>query len=353
MANQPNQRQRLLAVLKILMEKTDRNNPMNTLDLIGELAGEYDIDAERKAIQRDIRTLTEMGFTVSEAKRGCYYYDARPFEDRELRMLVDAVQSSPCLSENTTDALIGKLQSLTAEPARPLLTRRIGVPSRVKMAAKTTVLENLDIIQEAMRRNMQITFKYTEYNDNRESTEKHGGRWYTYTPVRLVYSNEFYYLFVYNPDYKNKGFEFSPYRVDRMEKLRVADKEALADSDVRNYNPAEHESPSFGVYAAPMSSITLEFDEVPERRWPKEGYGTSGGRRMPSPMNAIVDKFGTDLKFTRHDGKVRVHAKALLSPQFFGWLMELDPAFGVRLVFPREAVEMYKKRLRDTLAMYE
>ena len=355
MANQPNQRQRLLAVLKILMEKTDQAHPMETLDIIGELAGTYDIDAERKAVQKDLKALTEMGFTISEGKRGQYYFDARTFEPRELTLLVDAVQSSPCLTERATGKLTAKLKSLASEHDRTLLQRRIEVPSRVKMADSTAVLDNIDVIQQAMREKKQVMFKYTEYSDQREVKERRNGNWYKWTPIRLVYADENYYLITFNPAYAEvEGGQWaSPYRVDRMRNVRVSDEPAVTDKLIANYRREEQESPSFGVYAAKKTPITLEFKAVADRHWPKEGYGAASGKRMPSPMNAIVDKFGTDVKVYPDGDIIKVTVEAPLSPRFYGWLMELDPAYGVRVTFPREAVEGYKKRLRETLAMYD
>ena len=352
MANQPNKKQRLLAELKILMEMTDADHPMDTIDIIGELAGTYDIEVERKAVQNDLKALTEMGFTISEAKRGNYYFDARPFDMEQLILLVDAAQSAPFLTEKMTDELIGGIKGLTSVHQRALLERRIEVPSRVKMA-NDEVLRNLDVIQQAMREKKQVSFQYTEYTDSREVKAKHGGKHYTWTPIRLVYSNEYYYLITFNPKYVDieGGRWASPYRVDRMKNVRVSDLDAESNPLVANYRREDQESPSFGVYAAEKVPITLEFDAVPNRRWP-EGRGAQSGKSMPSPMNAIVDKFGTGVQTIVSGDKVRVYAKAQLSPQFFGWLMELDPAFGVRLIFPREAVERYRRRLEDTLKMY-
>ena len=52
------------------------------------------------------------------------------------------------------------------------------------------------------------------------------------------------------------------------------------------------------------------------------------------------------------DGVVKVYVKAPLSPLFFGWLMEVGPGTGLRLVYPKEAVEMYRERLKESLELY-
>ena len=56
MANQPNQKLKLLHVLQMLLEKTDDTAGLTTQDIIEELSLRG-IDAERKSINRDIQTL--------------------------------------------------------------------------------------------------------------------------------------------------------------------------------------------------------------------------------------------------------------------------------------------------------
>ena len=87
---------KLLHVMKILLENTDEQNAMSTSDIISALSSQG-IDAERKSIYADIEALRLFGIDI-ETKRDRttgYYIAGREFELPELKLLVDAVRSSP------------------------------------------------------------------------------------------------------------------------------------------------------------------------------------------------------------------------------------------------------------------
>lgn len=95
MARSQNQKLKLLYILKILEELTDEEHLMSTQEIIEKLA-EYDIAAERKSIYDDLDRLNKFGYDIVfvKAKKSGYYMAGRRFELPELKLLVDAVQSS-------------------------------------------------------------------------------------------------------------------------------------------------------------------------------------------------------------------------------------------------------------------
>ena len=97
MANRPNQKLRLLFLLKTLMEKTDSTHGLTTQQIIEELAY-HDLEAERKAIYRDLQTLRDFGLNIDQRGGKEWALVSRPLDLQELIMLVDAVQSSPFLT---------------------------------------------------------------------------------------------------------------------------------------------------------------------------------------------------------------------------------------------------------------
>lgn len=109
-----NQKLKLLYLLKILNEKTDENHCLSTQELIEELAL-YDIKAERKSIYDDIECLNVFGYDVEYIKAqkgGGYYLAERDFELPELKLLVDAVQSSRFITQKKSWELISKIEKL-------------------------------------------------------------------------------------------------------------------------------------------------------------------------------------------------------------------------------------------------
>ena len=95
MAKIENQKLKLVYLIEILREKTDETHPLTTQQMIEELE-KRGVCAERKSIYRDIDMLEELGMDIIKKKgrSGGYYLASRQFELAELKLLVDAVQSS-------------------------------------------------------------------------------------------------------------------------------------------------------------------------------------------------------------------------------------------------------------------
>lgn len=331
MANQPHQKLKTLRILQMLFEQTDSTHGLTTQEIIDNLAAQG-IPAERKAIYRDIEILKQFGLAI-EHPNDRWRLTERPLQLEELIMLVDAVQSSPFLTEEITDDLIGRIQQLASRNQRALLERRIDVPSRIKMQNQS-VLENLDIIQQAMREKRKVAFKYFSYNIDKKKELRRDGHEYILTPIRLIYADEFYYMIVFSDHYADMEghYAFNPYRVDRMVDVHVSDEPATKDPRIANYTTEEHLSPSFGIYAAKKVPIELEFDQ--------------------EAMNPIIDKFGVNaVVFKKKRGRARAYVKAPLSPQFYGWLLQLGPL--VKLISPTEAVDEFNALLEQTLNRYK
>ena len=331
MANQPYQKLKTLRILQMLFEQTDSTHGLTTQEIVDNLAAQG-IPAERKAIYRDIEILKQFGLAI-EHPNDRWRLTERPLQLEELIMLVDAVQSAPFLTEEITDDLIGRIQQLASRDQRALLERRIDVPSRIKMQNQN-VLENLDIIQQAMREKRKVAFKYFSYNIKKEKELRRDGQEYVLTPIRLIYADEFYYMIVFSDHYADMEghYAFNPYRVDRMVEVRVSDEPATKDPRIANYITEDHLSPSFGIYAAKKVPIELEFDQ--------------------EAMNPIIDKFGVNaVVFKKKRGRARAYVKAPLSPQFYGWLLQLGPL--VKLISPTEAVNEFNALLNQTLNRYK
>ena len=89
------QKMKPMYLARILLERTDENNVMTTGDIVSALAA-YDIPVERKSLYDDIEALRLYGLDIElrRGKGGGYYVASRDFKLPELKLLVDAVQSS-------------------------------------------------------------------------------------------------------------------------------------------------------------------------------------------------------------------------------------------------------------------
>ena len=79
---------------------------------------EYDVTSDRKSIYNDLRDLSVFGIEVEGepiGNRYHYHVTTRSFELPELKLLVDAIQSSKFITEKKSYALIKKLETLASK----------------------------------------------------------------------------------------------------------------------------------------------------------------------------------------------------------------------------------------------
>ena len=113
MPKQEGQKSKLLALLHIFEQQTDEEHLLNVPQLV-ELLARQGILCERKSVYSDIDALNALGYDIRlrRGRSGGYWMATRPFELAELKLLVDAVQSSRVISKASSDKLIHKLEGL-------------------------------------------------------------------------------------------------------------------------------------------------------------------------------------------------------------------------------------------------
>ena len=204
-------------ILEILWD-TDEEHP-KTAAQIGELLdARYGIAAERKSICRDINILRdECGFNIhlSADNKAGFYLASRPFEDWELKFLMDAVLSSRALSETDARELVNKLKRQGSQASRELLAAITPLPPK-PAADKHLVKYGIDTVLKAIRANRQISFTYLTFDADKQPTPRRKEA-YQVSPYALVRKGDFYYLICNYSKYDNLSF----YRLDRMGRIAL------------------------------------------------------------------------------------------------------------------------------------
>ena len=225
---------RSLFILKYLTEQTDEKH-LVTITNINEYLRQYDLDANRETISDCIKELQEVGYGIFcvRSTQNQYYMRERPFSLAEVKLLVDAVQSSRFISEEQSLELVSKLADLVGSHKGEILKRHLYIESRAK-TDNTGIMEYVDKIHQAITENRKIKFKYFEYNANKEKVLRYDGYTYTLSPCVLVWNNDMYYVVGI---YKDKE-DFAKFRIDRMCELIVTDEqgaELRADLDMSDF----------------------------------------------------------------------------------------------------------------------
>lgn len=297
MPSSPNQRMKLLYLMKIFLERTDENHPLTTAQLIDALA-EYNITAERKSIYTDIALLCQFGLCIESRRNRTmgYYIDARTFELPELKLLVDAVQSSRFITARKSNELIKKLSSLTNIHQAKELKRQVVMSERPK-TLNEEIYYNIDAIHTAINGRFKINFQYFDYTPDKKRVYRKDGEIYCHTPMALCWSDDKYYLICYSSKYD----DFAQYRVDRMSHVQVC-AEAAEKVDKGRFNIAEYTKQMFGMYAGELVRAKLRFDN--------------------SLVNTVLDRFGADLPLQACGDAFEMTVDVSASPVFLSWMFQ-------------------------------
>ena len=141
------QKLRTLYLMEILLERTDDEHMLNASELCTILDQEYGISTDRRTIYSEMEVLDKFGLDIQQKKGKCpgYYIGARDFELPELKLLVDAVQSSKFITEKKSKELIQKLEKLCCKSDADMLSKYVFIVNRPK-TENETVYYNVDYI---------------------------------------------------------------------------------------------------------------------------------------------------------------------------------------------------------------
>lgn len=327
MPRETNQKIKLLVLYDILKTHTDETHALSTEELV-EILNNRGISVERRALIRDIQTLNDWGFEVQSYKRKSYYYFVtdRIFDVAELRILMDAVQSASFISEKRTQAFVDKIASLAGDQKAMLLKKNIVCYDTNKHNDNTYIFYSIDSIEEAIENKKKVSFLYFHYDTTKKKAYVKEKARYIVNPVALIFTNDNYYLVCYNDKYLN----LSSYRVDRIEELRIEDEDITPLKKYENFNIHQYKKQAFSMFMGELQRVELEADA--ER------------------MDEIIDRFGADVRVTRHDQhSFRVKVTVHISPPFFAWIVMLRGK--VRICSPQTVKEQFRDFLKHEYLM--
>lgn len=327
MAKSEKQKMKLLYIMQLLFERTDEEHAVTTREIIDYLAGK-DIAAERKSVYADIETLIDYGMDIIKIKErpGGYYLVGRQFELAELKLLVDAVQSSKFITSKKSRELIEKLESLCSRAQAKQLHRQVVVTNRNK-AVNENIYYNVDMIYNAIAENVKIRFQYFEWSVDKKMKLRREGAYYVVSPWLLTWDDENYYLIAYD----DRSRMIRHYRVDKMLHIDLIDEIREGKEQFGNFDIAGYSQKTFGMFAGEEETVTLRCDSA--------------------LTGVMIDRFGKDVAMRQLDEQhIQARVNVAVSRQFFGWLTGLGAA--VRIESPKQVAEEYQKYLSGIIEQY-
>lgn len=325
MARSETQRLKLLYLQDYFQKCTDEHHPA-TIAALAAYLQRQGIAAERKTLYRDIAALQEFGLDIIQQREGrhnVYYLASRDFELPELRLLVDAVQSSRFLTEKKSAALIQKLAALSSMQESSLLKSQVVIPGRVKTMDES-IYYAVDAIQSAIATDCCIRFDYTEWGLDKQRHKR--GDTHTAIPWALVWQEENYYLIAHT-----QAHGITHFRVDKMRHIQPIQLRRQIPPELRKLELARYSQQVFGMFNGQHTTVKLQFDRT--------------------LVGVVLDRFGTDVILVpQPDGTFHITVEIALSPVFYGWLL----SFGdrARLLWPQSAMDACKQLCQQALAQY-
>lgn len=318
------QKLKLIRIAQFLQEKTDETHSVSTQDIISMLS-ENGITAERKSIYSDIEALQNLGMdiNITRGRNGGFNLLSRDFQITELKLLVDAIQSSRFITQKKSFELIKKIGNLVSEYDRKELEREVFIVNRIKNENES-IYYNTDNIYSAIRDDKQISFLYYNYGADKKKHYHNGGNPIRVSPFALQYDNEKYYLIAY----ESKTALIKHYRVDKMDKVEIINESRDGKGYFRKFDVAEYSNATLMMFSGKIEPVTI--------KCPDKFAG------------AVIDKFGKKVKFIpTEDGEYTVTVDAALTPTLYSWVF----TFGgeMTITAPEKAVKGYKEQLSSAL----
>ena len=304
-----------------MQEQTDDTHFLSMQQIIAELA-KYDIEAQRKSIYDDLAALDDFGIEIIKEQIGFrtyYHCGSRDFEIAELKILVDAIQSSKFISEKKTRELISKLEKSVSTYDSQMLNREVKVTGRVKNMNES-IYYAIDTIHTAMGDNKAIKFKYFSWNVKGEEEFRRDGSFYEVSPWALHFDDERYYLIGYDHERK----EIRHYRVDKMRNVDLTDIKRKGKTEFNRQDKTKYNEQYFRMYGGDVRTVTLLCEN--------------------EMANVIIDQFGQDVTLRPvDDDHFSVSVAVAVSSQFLSWVIALEG--NVIITQPDEVKDELKELL--------
>ena len=313
-----NTKPRIICLLKLLEKYTDEEHQLTTTELSNMLASEYGLTVHRITFKRDIEALIEMGYDIVETRssQNRYFMGNRKFELPELKLLIDAVESSKFITANKSKVLIDKINDLASVYQIKKLKRNNYVVKNIK-PDNEQIYYIVDVINDAINENKQISFQYYDFTGLKKKVLKNNGEFYTISPYHLTWNDDYYYVL----GYSEKREKVVTFRVDRIATIPdILDKVNHPQPDEFDLN--EFRKTVFEMFEGDVTKVDLRCDN--------------------SLMKTIVDKFGEDVTTLAYDmNSFRVIADVATSPTFYGWVFGFSGK--IQILGPQNVKEEYEE----------
>ncbi len=324
-----NQKLKLYRLAHIMTELTDDEHMITLPEIQKELA-KYDITADRKSLYDDLEALEVLGIEVKGEKVGrkfYYHVSNKQFEIAELKLLVDAIQSSKFITEKKSKELINKLNTFASKYEADQLNRQVVVQGRVK-TMNESIYYFIDDVHRAIAENKQISFEYMKWDVNKAMVPRRDEP-YVVSPWALTWDDENYYLIAYDESVE----DIRHFRVDKLKSIRVLKEKRVGREKFKEFNLAKYSKMSFGMYHGEPTKVKIAFHK--------------------DLVGVFLDRFGRGIPINPSEKQdwYETYVDVAVSDQFLGWIFALGQ--DVEILSPGNVVRQFKEEILVRYNIYK
>lgn len=339
----------IVNILDILRKYTDEDHRLSQREIADILKSEYNMKADRKAVKRNLMDLIGFGYEIeySESVRMVKnpatgemeesfllsdFYLVREITDGELRLLIDSLLFSKHIPYSQCKELIAKLENLSSRYFRSRIKHIRTLPDR--SSQNKQLFYTIDILDEAMEKNRQVSFTYNEYGKDKKLHPRKDAsgkpREYIINPYQMVAVNGRYYLICNYDKYDN----VANYRLDRITNIKLLHTPAKPQSKVKGlehgFDLPKHMAEHIYMFTGESTTVTFAFKKF--------------------LLSEVIDWFGTDIAFFDEtedalSARVRVNLMAMRK-----WALQY--ALYAKILSPQSLAEEVKKDILDAARNY-
>ena len=322
---------RTLALYKILTKYTDEQHQISMQDILGYMEAEGHFCSEDSILRYIKQLRNELGVDVisSRGRNAQYFIGDRLLEKEEIRLIIDSVNASNFIEKSIATKMIDKLKrTMSIYDSKQLDRNVLGI--NIAKAENRKILYNVNLIQEALNKGVQISFDYMGWNRNKKLVKKSDRR-YNMNPWALIWANDRYYLYGYDVKETQGVLYERHYRVDKLDNIMLSEVSREGKSQFQSFNANTYVSRRMGMFSGREQAITVR---IPENL-----------------VGAFIDQFGKRITITEEtDGMLLVTFNAVASVILLGWIIGLKCA---EVVAPENVREDIKALIQCNLNYYK
>lgn len=216
----------ILYILNVLKKYSDEDHLLQIKDIKEKIKELYDVDIDSRTIRRNITLLKEkFSYDIDTYQDNHRGYRIRrdaetEFELGELETIIATFAYSNFVTEDITKSIINKCLSMMSIYEQEKYRNYHASIKNTKSNNKE-IINNIEMINEAINTNKKITFDYYKYslNDNGKLIEEKVRARFPYkvSPYKIFYGLQKLYFIGLKDEYKGLLI----YRLDRIKNIKI------------------------------------------------------------------------------------------------------------------------------------